>query len=107
MGVTLSGVIGADPWSVLACVLPLSAVSLYANYRSSCLVVMRTLNVQRAEIVLRALLRPQQWPLAAPAAPAASPLPLSPALTAEQVCNFPISPSCGLATCWFTFPWAG
>ena len=50
-GAGLSWVIGPDPLHVLCAMGPLAAVSLYAMFESSRVVVLRTLNVQRSERV--------------------------------------------------------
>lgn len=55
-GAGLSWYLGPEPLHVLAAMAPLAAVSLYAMYESSRLVVLRTLNVQRAERVYSELL---------------------------------------------------
>jgi len=50
-GVVLSWIIGPHPLHVIACMVPLTIISMYSMYISSCLVVLRTMNVQRAEQV--------------------------------------------------------
>lgn len=64
LGAALSWIIGPEPAHVLACLVPLAGSSLFSAYRSSALVVLPSLNVQRTERVYAALLqeldRPQQ-----------------------------------------------
>ena len=48
-GAALSWSIGSDPYHVLGAMVPLAAISTYAMHASSQLVVLRSLNVQRAE----------------------------------------------------------
>lgn len=55
-GAYLSWLIGPDPYRVALCMLPLAALSLYSMHASSALVVLRSLNVQRAERLFRDLL---------------------------------------------------
>ena len=57
LGATLSWVLGPEPLVVLAACAPLAAVSLAAMYRSSSLVVLPSLNLQRAELLFLDLLR--------------------------------------------------
>ena len=55
-GAGLSWVLGPDPITVLSAMAPLAAISIYSMHESSRIVVLRTLNVQRAERVYLALL---------------------------------------------------
>ncbi len=56
LGAALSWLIGPEPLSVIGVVFPLAATSLYASHYSSQLVVLRTVNVQRAERVFGPML---------------------------------------------------
>ena len=56
-GAGLSWVIGPEPLHVMAVMMPLAAISLYAMHESSRVVVLRTLNVQRAERVYADIIR--------------------------------------------------
>lgn len=56
LGAGLSWVIGPHPLHVMVAMLPLAALSLSAMHASSTLVVLRTLNVQRAERVFADLM---------------------------------------------------
>ena len=56
-GAGLSWVIGPEPYHVIGAMIPLAAVSCYAMHTSSCLVVMRTLNLQRCERVFADMLK--------------------------------------------------
>jgi hypothetical protein len=69
-GAGLSWVIGPDPVLVGTCMVPLAVLSLWCMHVSSRLVVLRSLNVQRAERVFHALLRalPHGWHAAEAAA---------------------------------------
>jgi hypothetical protein len=55
-GAALSWLIGPAPLHVIACMLPLAALSLYATYRSSRIIVLRSLNLQRTERLYAMLL---------------------------------------------------
>lgn len=55
-GAAISWFVGADPLKVMACMVPLAAVSTFAIYKSSEVVVLRALNVQRAERVFLPLI---------------------------------------------------
>lgn len=63
-GAGLSWVIGPSPVHVGMAMLPLAAISLYSTYASCQLVVLRSLNLQRAERVFEHILRAHE-PLAA------------------------------------------
>jgi len=57
LGATLSWVLGPEPLVVLAACTPLAAVSIAAMYRSSSLVVLPSLNLQRTELLFLDMLR--------------------------------------------------
>lgn len=67
LGAYVSWIIGPDPYAVAACMLPLATLSIYSMYVSSRLVVLRSLNVQRAELVFSALLADLEPDLVSPA----------------------------------------
>eukprot|EP01135_Chromosphaera_perkinsii_P010010 Nk52_evm45s1992 gene=Nk52_evmTU45s1992 len=52
-GVGFSSFIGTDPSNIMLAFFPLSAITLYANFRSICVVRMETLNEQRSEHIFR------------------------------------------------------
>ena len=56
-GAAFSWTIGAEPSNVILAMVPLAAASVYATHRSSCLVVLPSLNLQRCELVYAELLR--------------------------------------------------
>ena len=55
-GVGVSWLIGPRPLHVMLALVPLASLSLYATWRSSRLVVLRSLNLQRAELAIRSML---------------------------------------------------
>lgn len=84
-GIALSGIIGSNPYNVLMAFVPLSALVVLANYKSSCVVHIPTLNVQRGELALRDCISSAQAPYAASV--------LSPSQVASQVRGF-TAPMC-------------
>ncbi|KAI8922937.1 vitamin B6 photo-protection and homoeostasis-domain-containing protein, partial [Entophlyctis helioformis] len=55
-GILLSWVVGTEPLTLLAAFLPLSMLNLWAAYQSNRSVVTRNMNVERAELSIRAYL---------------------------------------------------
>ena len=56
LGAALSWIVGPEPYHVMACMVPLALTSLYSAHQSSSLVVLPSLNVQRAERVFASML---------------------------------------------------
>ncbi|KAL2919735.1 hypothetical protein HK105_200650 [Polyrhizophydium stewartii] len=56
IGIVLSWAIGTDPHTLLAAFVPLSLLNLFAAYKSNRAVVTRHMNIERAELTLRAVL---------------------------------------------------
>jgi hypothetical protein len=90
VGAGLSWVIGPDPLHVAGALFPLAAISIYSTHVSSQLVVLRTLNVQRAELVLDPLSDAveRRWSCDGPQTEDSAPWPASlEALTPEYVAS--------------------
>eukprot|EP00051_Salpingoeca_urceolata_P013039 m.163046 g.163046 ORF g.163046 m.163046 type:complete len:646 (+) comp17679_c2_seq5:190-2127(+) len=55
-GIAVSSQTGADPMTVLVAFAPLAAVSVFSTYKSCQMVPLQSLNVQRCELILQAVL---------------------------------------------------
>ncbi|KAK9768492.1 hypothetical protein K7432_000831 [Basidiobolus ranarum] len=60
LGIAISALIGSSFTNVFAVFIPLSILSIYANYRSNLVVTTPSLNLQRAEILFENFLRKSQ-----------------------------------------------